>query len=424
MSIVVYDDASNLPTSQYTLETSCDGTVLNFPNPIDDDDWLHVYDMLRELGLNKTSLPRVTCFRGVNHLGSGGSKYWLFGIVRSLAEPNDVVLILDGDDTLRGTNALEIVNQKYLDSHAWFTYGSYEGKWSHQIKDLAPELRNGKKKFEPRIEPWLYGHPRTFKGHLLNYITANDFQYSDGSWLIKGTDRGFVYRMLELAGPDRIGYIPEKIYNYVYSNVTSTVSKELRAGQIRHTKEMKPSKLLYPDVHVVMLIWKRSYLLSKQLIWLQLQVGMKRRAIHVHLVNNNWMERKAVDDIVDTFRAWQIDNTGFHYLMNENVSVPIKVSVKHMEGKLHHNFARFVYVNELRKETALDEVIFLDDDQYWAPTFVSTLLEAHQTKSMTSWYGKTYEPDEKGVGQYWKPMLGFTDLIQGKGWPRLATFKY
>jgi hypothetical protein len=55
------------------------------------------------------------------------------GIARSMG-PNDVLLILDGDDTLYQPQALKIVNQKYLDIPSWFTYGSYEGKFSRQEK--------------------------------------------------------------------------------------------------------------------------------------------------------------------------------------------------------------------------------------------------------------------------------------------------
>ena len=96
----------------------------------------------------------MLCFRSTRHLGPGGGKYWLLGIIRAVVEPNDVILILDGDDTLHHKRALKIVNQKYLDTNGWFTYGSYEGRWAEEVRDISPDLRKGLKEFKPREDPW------------------------------------------------------------------------------------------------------------------------------------------------------------------------------------------------------------------------------------------------------------------------------
>ena len=322
-----------------------------------------------------------------------------------------------------------------MDTGAFFTYGSYKGRWEEQIKDLPSGVREGKLDFRPRNQTWVYGHPRTFKAHLLNHITEKDFQHSDGSWLIKCTERGFVYRMLELAGPSRIGYIAEKIYSYKFSSTSSTlatVPAEVRAAMLNHTMTgMKPSQPLLDDLNVVLLAWKRIYLLTSQLIWLQNQIDLGNRRIHVHIVNNNWVESRAVDEAIDRFREWQISSKEMRNLLaqKDNAIRPIQVSVTHNDlDQVHHNFARFVYVDKLRRTAPLNEVVFLDDDQYWPPTFISTLLKNHRPKSISTWYGKTFQDEVAATAgtaelpSYWKPDAGLTDIITGK--VKYNTFKY
>ena len=271
----------------------------------------------------------------------------------SIAHANDVVLVLDGDDILHHPKALTIVNQKYLDTNAWFTYGSYTGKWSDQIIDLSSDIRQHHTPFLPRKHAWVYGHPRTFKTFLLDHITKDDFNHIDGTWLTKGTDRGFIYRMLELAGPSKIGYIATPIYTYNYSPKTSTLattSKEKRLSQLTHIMETMPRspKLTLP-LHVVLMVWQRIHLLKYQLMWLANQTLVKQgREIHIHLVNNNLAEVRAIESAIKEF--------GSH----PGIKITL-VNTDHVDN----NFARFVYVAKLRRSIACDQVVFLDDDQYW-----------------------------------------------------------
>ena len=143
VTIWVYDDASNSSASNQTLSNVCGQHVFDFPVPDSsrDETWLHTYQFLDTLGFNKAKDASLLCFRATRHLGPGGGKYWLLGLVRAMAKPNDIVLILDGDDTLHHKQGLQIVNQKYIDTTAWFTYGSYEGRWSEQAVDLSSDLR-------------------------------------------------------------------------------------------------------------------------------------------------------------------------------------------------------------------------------------------------------------------------------------------
>lgn len=416
LTLWLYDDASDDPS---TIASTCSNAVYEFNPPTNTgNSWVHMQELANTMS-NGHGRSDLLCVQSTRHLGPGGSKYYLFGLVKSMAGPNDVVLVIDGDDTLHRKDALKIVNQKYLDTSAFFTYGSYKGRWEEQTKDLPSGVRGGEIEFKPREQTWVYGHPRTFKVHLLDHITERDFQHSDGTWLVKATERGFVYRMLELAGPSRIGYIADKIYNYKYSATSSTlvtVLAEVRTAQLAHVQSLESSQPLAQDVDVVLLAWKRVYLLTSQLIWLQKQVDLGKRQIHVHVVNNNWMESHAVEQAVNKFREWQISSKEMQDLLSQekNGILSLKVSLIHFK-QAHHCFARFVYVAELRRTKPLDQVIFLDDDQYFPTNLLSTFLQAYKPKSMTTWYGKTFHESASsgGLAQYWKPDAGLTDVING-----------
>mmetsp|Transcript_38120 Transcript_38120/g.92712 ORF Transcript_38120/g.92712 Transcript_38120/m.92712 type:complete len:739 (-) Transcript_38120:1358-3574(-) len=433
-TIWLYDDASDDEGAEETLREACGserGASNVFPFPLiypGKSNWLYALQQIDALnllnsvgdddGMNSKE-PSVLCFRATTHLGPAGGKYWAFGLIKSVAKPNDVILVLDGDDTLY-PRALEVINQKYLEMSAWFTYGTYEGKWANQIVDIPAKVREGLEDFNPRESTWLYGHPRSFKAHLLDHIGINDFLYSDDSWLMKGSERGFIYRMLELAGPDHIGYVSEKIYKYNFSRTKSTlasVNLSYRNASIEHTMiGMPQSSPLRAPLHVVLVVWRRLLLLPHQLKWIQQQESVGR-PIHVHIVNNNKFKKQEVDDAVDEFRTWQ----AMIYKSHKGWT-PIRVSIEHQNGKLHNNFARFVYTRQLRETTQLDQAIFLDDDQYWPPNFFASLLQSHESKSMTTWYGKTFLPDNStGLARYWVPEHNMLRVLSGEGW---TAYKY
>ena len=415
-----------------------------------DDNTDHTVQQQQEAVMHNR-MPRTHCIQSTEHLGPAGSKFWIFQIVKYsiLAGPNDIVMVLDGDDELLHPQGLTIINQKYLDTNAWFTYGSMEGRWSEQIVDLPDKIRSGEQSFRPRQQPWLYGHPRTLKLHLLDHVPSTDFQYSSGNdghgqWLQKGTERGFMFRCLELAGVNRIGYIAEKIYKYNFSPVSSTIAMvpvQLQKEHIEHSsKGMNATDhLLQLPIHVVLTVWKQMVMLHDQLTFLQKQIHLKGRVIHVHVLNNNQEKRSTVDTIVQDFSRWQQQQQAS--AMSKMEQPPIAVTLVHMldideEHQLHHNFARFVYIDQLRRTTPIDEVIFLDDDQYWEPTFVASLLKSHKPKGMTTWYGKKWikqnelkktnkqTPKNNDLAKYWYPSVENVELLKKERWPEINTFKY
>ena len=411
--IWLVDDGSNHPETLLALSELCGA---NKVSSIDE------YDEVQRLLASEDTFASpladlVWCLRLPNRLGPGGSKYMGFRLVESLAEPHEVVLVVDGDDMLSSAKALEIINAKYINESVWFTYGSFRvnnpryQRWSKQVMDLPVSGP-----FSPRDERnWRYGHPRSFKAHLLPYISREDFMDANGSWLQKASDRGFIYRTLELSGQDRVGYIPETIYEYRYSETDSTlqtVPAEKRRASLDHVlHDMPHSEPLQLPIHVVLVLWKRIPLLRTQLDLLANQTVLaKGQRLKVHLVNNN-PNRTAIQEIdatVAEFREQQV-----------TVESPyLEIRTTHNKENWHA-FSRFLYIRDLRKSEAMDFVILVDDDQVWDPHYVESLVDSHRPKSMTTWYGKRFAAG----ADYWNSYITYGDIIR-KRKPGVKTFTY
>jgi hypothetical protein len=363
--------------------------------------------------------PNAICFHSEDHAGPGGAKYWAFHLVQTNANANDVIVVVDGDDELNTPKALQIINRKYLEMSAWMTYGSHRGKYWDNTQDIPTNYREGKEPWNPRKESpsWMFGHPRTFKAHLLQHVSRKDFTFRDGSWLIKATDRGFFYRMLEVAGVDRVGYIPEATYKYKWSATWSTfaqVPEEMQQAQLEHIVSLTPSKRVILPIHVVLVCWGRGFLLKDQLEWLQHQDLAERQKMIIHLLSYNPETSPEIYQTVADFEKKQQDG-------QFKDCVPVKIKV--VENQVNwHTFSRFVYTNELRQTEPMDFVIFVDDDQFFPPNFVSSLLSYSKPRGMTTWYGKTFSTTKTGIADFGNSKITCGDLLRGD--LELDTFAY
>jgi hypothetical protein len=256
---------------------------------------------------------------------------------------------------------------------------------------------------------------------LLRHVGRKDFAFKDNSWLVKATDRGFVYRMLELAGPDRVEFIQEALYKYKWSASSSTVAsipKEIRVANLQHVQSLEPSKRMSLPIHIVIVCWSRVCLLKEQLVWLQEQTLAQNRQLVIHLLSNNPQTHPEVVQSVDGFQQKQAVG---------NFPDAVKIQVKVIENEHNwHAFSRFLYVAELRKTEPMDLVMFADDDQYWVPNFLTSLLSYHKSRGMTTWYGKTFSKKDffTGMADYWTSDIKWSDIIAVKKLTNITTFTY
>ena len=63
-------------------------------------------------------------------MGAGHSKWHFVQKLREYgANPNDVVVIIDGDDYFIHRHSLKYIVQQYMETNCWMTYGSFFGEY-------------------------------------------------------------------------------------------------------------------------------------------------------------------------------------------------------------------------------------------------------------------------------------------------------
>lgn len=162
------------------------------------------------------------------------------------SDDNDVIMIVDGDDYLSSPRALDVISKEYRSRGCLCSWGSMHGLWSNQQGPLKRH-KDLDGNFDPRHAKWSFSHPRTMTVKVAKHLTEVDFQDQNGRFVWKGTDRGFIYRMIELAGLDRSCFIDKKVYTYVTNGSPKTnknVSRRQREKLFKHFAELPPSSPL------------------------------------------------------------------------------------------------------------------------------------------------------------------------------------
>jgi len=170
------------------------------------------------LELIPDDLKSVFKFKNTRRLGALGSLYE--HLIKMKLNEEDIVIILDGDDSLFGEYALQIVNLKY-NSDILLTYGQYVDNYGclgHCSPYSLEEFNS------IRISPWKASHLKTFKfklfqEYLLQDPTGGHFRDSAGKYLMSTYDIALMIPLMEIAGFDKIRFISNILYCYrLHSN--------------------------------------------------------------------------------------------------------------------------------------------------------------------------------------------------------------
>lgn len=132
--------------------------------------------------------------------------------VLSQCSGNDVVCIVNADDTIE-PNALEVVGRCFEDESVLMTHGSY------RTVSGAPARFNGpyKEGEDIRLSPWRCSHLKAFRLNLWRYMTQHyreTLMDRKRRFLKTASDVAIMMALYELAGHDRVRYVPEVIYVY------------------------------------------------------------------------------------------------------------------------------------------------------------------------------------------------------------------
>lgn len=141
---------------------------------------------------------------------------------RSLTDPDSIVMIIDGDDSLVNDNSIFQYFNSIYDGSVDFSYGSC---WSMVdgiplISQPYPEAVRRAGTYRQHHFNWIlpYTHLRTFKKHLIDRVDDSAFQDSSGQWYRAGGDGSVFYALIEQARPDAVHVVQDIVYNYNDTN--------------------------------------------------------------------------------------------------------------------------------------------------------------------------------------------------------------
>lgn len=133
--------------------------------------------------------------------------------------PEEMVIIVDGDDWLVNSQVFGFINNIYQTQDAWITYGQF-WYWKKNKKGLCKPLPDGAlQQGTVRQFSWRTSHLRTFYAGLFQKVALEDLLWN-GGFLPKGADVATMFPMIEMAGT-HTKFIPEVLYMYNDDNPTS-----------------------------------------------------------------------------------------------------------------------------------------------------------------------------------------------------------
>jgi glycosyltransferase involved in cell wall biosynthesis len=149
-------------------------------------------------------------------------------------DPEDVFVFLDADDWL-DRHALEIVAKAYQDKNCLITHGSYiKVSKARKTRISQPYPKD----CDVRKHPWRASHLKTVKAKLFRHLPEHCMKDDNGNWLEAASDVAMMIPLIEMAGLDRVRFIPEEIYYWRDSTPFKT-KKELQK-KCEHIVRKKP----------------------------------------------------------------------------------------------------------------------------------------------------------------------------------------
>ena len=174
----------------------------------------------------------------------------LHNAIMDHCRPDDIVVLVDGDDWLSSKKALSYINEFYNEHNCWMMYG--QASWTNGMKGIARPFPNEEhiKKLRTEVGAFHYiSHIRTFRAGLYHKIQEQDPGFSclkdrDGNYYKMTYDTAMFLPMVEMAGFDKVKYNDKSLYIYNRDNPISDdkVDQSLQTGIHREIMKKKPFK--------------------------------------------------------------------------------------------------------------------------------------------------------------------------------------
>lgn len=158
----------------------------------------------------------------------------LHNAIMNHCEPDDIVVLVDGDDWLPNKNVLSYINESYNKHECWIMYG--QASWTDGRRGFASAYSDSE--FDNiRKSPFRVSHLRTFRAGLYQKIKEQDAEFScmkdsSGEFYKMTYDVAIMFPILEMAGPSKVIFNDTILYTYNRGNPISDdrVNQALQTG--------------------------------------------------------------------------------------------------------------------------------------------------------------------------------------------------
>ena len=284
-----------------------------------------------------------------------------------MIKDENIVVILDGDDWLCSSDALNIFHNTYQSTDKLVLYSGYKVYYQNKIDKTVlgceyPDTikKNGKYRSH---RGWHFTHVKTAYAWLFKKIPVSYFQHK-GKWLDRCTDLTEMYGVSELA-KDRVGHVPHTlcIYNknnsMIYDNsYYNDYNSKKRKEVENYIKKLNPLSIVLPNIYVINLKEKIEH---KEKIIDQFK--------KLNIENYNFFE--ALNGYDNKIIEDKYNEYVFKYDTNKIQKEVLTVQKKHIHslgalGILYSTLSLYKHINDTTKD---DHVLILEDDVYFHKDF-------------------------------------------------------
>ena len=164
--------------------------------------------------------PRVRLLRRREAVGLAAN---LRHVVTRLCDPDDIVVVVDGDDRLARPDALSRVAEAYARWDCWVTCGQF--RYVDGAMGFCEPFAAPRDVGLHRLQ-WRASHLKTFRAGLFHAIALQDpawecLRDGAGRWLTSAVDVAVMTPLVEMAGFGRVRFIDEVLYEYNHQNPRS-----------------------------------------------------------------------------------------------------------------------------------------------------------------------------------------------------------
>jgi FkbM family methyltransferase len=195
-----------------------------------------------------------------------GAVYNQVRAIRAVDNPEAIVMLVDGDDSLAADNTIFARYNAEYATGAEFIYGSC---WSvvdniPLISQPYPESVKQNGTYRDHRFNWNmpYTHLRTFVQRLIRSVTDTDFQDSSGQWYRAGGDGSLFYSLIEQARPEAVRCLTN--IAYFYNDASPLNDYKVNGGeQTRNANEILARKQPARYTVVVPTMWRAAQQFTK-----------------------------------------------------------------------------------------------------------------------------------------------------------------